>query len=67
MTVFLSFPPTGKPKISQNEFGDLLGGFSAAQKEDGPKKIKDIRKAQMVEEMDPDKLKVADLIQHSLY
>ena len=49
---------SGKPKLAANQFGDLLGGFSAAKKEDGPKTIKDLRKDQLAEEMDPDKLKV---------
>ena len=43
-------------------FDDLLGGheFSSSKKNEGPKTIGDMKKKQMAEVMDPDKLKVND-------
>ena len=49
----------GRPKVAQNAFDDLLGGFSAAKRDDGPKTIKDMRKDQLAKDVDPDTLKVS--------
>ena len=51
----------GRPKVDQHAFDDLLGGFSASKKDDGPKTIKDMRKDQLSKDVDPDTLKVCDL------
>lgn len=48
-----------RPKVSSSQFDDLLGDFSAAKKDDGPKTIKEMRKDQLAQDMDPDKLKVS--------
>ncbi|XP_076440781.1 cyclin-G-associated kinase-like [Babylonia areolata] len=58
-----SFGP--RPKVSANEFEDLLGqhSFNAAFKKDEPKTIADMRRKQLEEDMDPDKLKVMEWTQ----
>ena len=47
--------------MDQHAFDDLLGGFSASKKDDGPKTIKDMRKDQLSKDVDPDTLKVSGL------
>ncbi|KAL8622464.1 hypothetical protein ACOMHN_034129 [Nucella lapillus] len=58
-----SFGPP--PKVSVNQFEDLLGqaNFGAAGKRDEHKTIADMRRKQMEEDMDPDKLKVMEWTQ----
>lgn len=54
-------PFTGqKPKVSENDFEDLLSkqGFSAKSDKKGPKTIAEMRKQEMSKDMDPLKLKV---------
>lgn len=49
-----------KPKVSENDFEDLLSnqGFSAKSDKKGPKTIAEMRKQEMSKDMDPLKLKV---------
>ncbi|GFN87115.1 cyclin-g-associated kinase-like, partial [Plakobranchus ocellatus] len=50
---------TPKPKVTADTFNDLLGDHKFTKKEE-PKTLKDMKKVQMAEEMDPDKLKVME-------
>ena len=49
-----------RPKVPPNEFEDLLGqaNFTASSKKEEHKTIADMRRKQLEEDMDPDKLKV---------
>lgn len=49
-----------KPKVSANEFEDLLGqaNFTSTKSEREPKTIANMRRKQLEEEIDPDRLKV---------
>lgn len=49
-----------KPSVSNHAFEDLLGsqGFSSTAKANEQKTIASMRRQQLVEDMDPDKLKV---------
>ncbi|KAL8202914.1 UNVERIFIED_CONTAM: hypothetical protein K2H54_030608, partial [Gekko kuhli] len=53
-----------KPKVSENDFEDLLSnqGFSAKSDKKGPKTIAEMRKQEMSKDMDPLKLKILDWI-----
>ncbi|XP_062985185.1 cyclin-G-associated kinase isoform X2 [Elgaria multicarinata webbii] len=53
-----------KPKVSENDFEDLLSnqGFSAKLDRKGPKTIAEMRKQEMSKDMDPLKLKLLDWI-----
>ncbi|RUS92097.1 hypothetical protein EGW08_000121 [Elysia chlorotica] len=48
-----------KPKVTADTFNDLLGDHKFSKKEE-PKTLGDMKKKQMVEETDPDKLKVME-------
>ena len=49
-----------KPKVGADEFEDLLGGHQfTSHKDEGPKTIKEMRKQDDAETMDPLKLKVS--------
>ncbi len=48
-----------KPKVAEDTFEDLLGGHTFTKKDDGPKTIKEMRKQEDAETMDPVKLKVS--------
>ncbi|NWU59277.1 GAK kinase, partial [Dromas ardeola] len=58
-----SFGP--KPKVSENDFEDLLSnqGFSAKSDKKGPKTIAEMRKQEMSKDMDPLKLKILEWIE----
>jgi len=49
------------------DFEDLLSGqgFNAHKDKKGPKTIAEMRKEEMAKEMDPEKLKVSDILVHS--
>uniref|UniRef100_A0A2D4F1Q8 Cyclin-G-associated kinase n=1 Tax=Micrurus corallinus TaxID=54390 RepID=A0A2D4F1Q8_MICCO len=53
-----------KPKVSENDFEDLLSnqGFSAKFDRKGPKTIAEMRKQELCKDMDPLKLKLLDWI-----
>ncbi|XP_039215606.1 cyclin-G-associated kinase isoform X5 [Crotalus tigris] len=53
-----------KPKVSENDFEDLLSnqGFSAKSDRKGPKTIAEMRKQELSKDMDPLKLKLLDWI-----
>jgi cyclin G-associated kinase len=57
-------PDAGKPAAKNKEdfFGDLLGSqgysFTSSKNACGPKTINEMRKVEMVKEMDPNKAKV---------
>ncbi|XP_060093038.1 cyclin-G-associated kinase isoform X3 [Heteronotia binoei] len=53
-----------KPKVSENDFEDLLSkqGFSAKSDKKGPKTIAEMRKQELSKDMDPLKLKILDWI-----
>ncbi|XP_028569083.2 cyclin-G-associated kinase isoform X1 [Podarcis muralis] len=53
-----------KPKVSENDFEDLLSnqGFAAKTDRKGPKTIAEMRKQEMSKDMDPLKLKILDWI-----
>ncbi|XP_063150948.1 cyclin-G-associated kinase isoform X2 [Candoia aspera] len=53
-----------KPKVSENDFEDLLSnqGFSAKSDKKGPKTIAEMRKQELSKDMDPLKLKLLDWI-----
>ncbi|XP_062827613.1 cyclin-G-associated kinase isoform X3 [Anolis carolinensis] len=53
-----------KPKVSENDFEDLLSnqGFAAKSDRKGPKTIAEMRKQEMSRDMDPLKLKILDWI-----
>ncbi|XP_059173806.1 cyclin-G-associated kinase-like [Physella acuta] len=54
-----SFGP--KPKVSADTFNDLLGEHQfTSRKDNEPKTLGDMKRKQMVEEMDPDKLKILE-------
>ncbi|CAL1529543.1 unnamed protein product [Lymnaea stagnalis] len=53
-----SFGP--KPKVSADTFNDLLGEQFSSRKDNEPKTIGEMKKKLMVEEMDPDKVKILD-------
>lgn len=58
-----SDPAKGKTKGSADVFGDLLGsqGYEFSAKRDaGPRTINEMRKEELVREMDPDKLKIME-------
>lgn len=50
---------TPKPKVTADTFNDLLGDHKFTKKEE-PKTLGDMKKKQMAEEMDPNKLKVME-------
>ncbi|GFR85921.1 cyclin-G-associated kinase-like, partial [Elysia marginata] len=50
---------TPKPKVTADTFNDLLGDHKFTKKEE-PKTLGDMRKKQLAEEMDPNKLKVME-------
>ncbi|NXR60425.1 GAK kinase, partial [Rhadina sibilatrix] len=54
-----------KPKVSENDFEDLLSnqGFSAKSDKKGPKTIAEMRKREMSKDMDPLKLKILEWIE----
>ncbi|NWR59493.1 GAK kinase, partial [Bucorvus abyssinicus] len=54
-----------KPKVSENDFEDLLSnqGFSAKSDKKGPKTIAEMRKQEMCKDMDPLKLKILEWIE----
>ncbi|XP_030919054.1 cyclin-G-associated kinase [Geospiza fortis] len=54
-----------KPKVSENDFEDLLSnqGFSAKSDKKGPKTIAEMRKQEMSKAMDPLKLKILEWIE----
>ncbi|XP_075787421.1 cyclin-G-associated kinase isoform X4 [Pelodiscus sinensis] len=54
-----------KPKVSENDFEDLLSnqGFSAKSDKKGTKTIAEMRKQEMSKDMDPLKLKILDWIE----
>lgn len=54
-----------KPQVNVNAFEDLLGNhqFTSSKQNNAPKTIGDMKKQQMAEEMDPEKLKVLEWIQ----
>ncbi|KAJ7335293.1 hypothetical protein JRQ81_013234 [Phrynocephalus forsythii] len=54
-----------KPKVSENDFEDLLSnqGFAAKSDKKGPKTIAEMRKQEMSKDMDPLKLKILDWIE----
>ncbi|KAF1481338.1 Cyclin-G-associated kinase, partial [Pygoscelis antarcticus] len=54
-----------KPKVSENDFEDLLSnqGFSAKSDKKGPKTIAEMRKQEMSKDMDPFKLKILEWIE----
>uniref|UniRef100_A0A4X2LW51 Cyclin-G-associated kinase n=1 Tax=Vombatus ursinus TaxID=29139 RepID=A0A4X2LW51_VOMUR len=54
-----------KPKVSENDFEDLLPnqGFSSKSDKKGPKTIAEMRKQEMSKDMDPLKLKLLDWIE----
>uniref|UniRef100_A0A8C3BLH4 Cyclin-G-associated kinase n=1 Tax=Cairina moschata TaxID=8855 RepID=A0A8C3BLH4_CAIMO len=54
-----------KPKVSANDFEDLLSnqGFSAKSDKKGPKTIAEMRKQEMSKDMDPLKLKILEWIE----
>lgn len=64
VNVFITFFPFccigQKPKVSENDFEDLLSnqGFSSKSDRKGPKTIAEMRKQEMSKDMDPLKLKV---------
>ncbi|XP_058022412.1 cyclin-G-associated kinase isoform X4 [Ahaetulla prasina] len=53
-----------KPKVSENDFEDLLSnqGFSAKYDKKGPRTIAEMRKQELSKDMDPLKLKLLDWI-----
>ncbi|XP_041251836.1 cyclin-G-associated kinase isoform X3 [Onychostruthus taczanowskii] len=57
--------PGQKPKVSENDFEDLLSnqGFSAKSDKKGPKTIAEMRKQEMSKDMDPLKLKILEWIE----
>ncbi|TRZ13673.1 hypothetical protein HGM15179_013445 [Zosterops borbonicus] len=54
-----------KPKVSENDFEDLLSnqGFSAKSDKKGPKTIAEMRKQEMTKDMDPLKVKILEWIE----
>ncbi|KAG8454525.1 hypothetical protein GDO86_000952 [Hymenochirus boettgeri] len=54
-----------KPKVSENDFGDLLSnhGFSARADKRGPKTIAEMRRQELTKDIDPLKLKILDWIE----
>ncbi|NXJ70665.1 GAK kinase, partial [Rostratula benghalensis] len=54
-----------KPKVSENDFEDLLSnqGFSAKSDKKAPKTIAEMRKQEMSKDMDPLKLKILEWIE----
>ncbi|XP_053858878.1 cyclin-G-associated kinase isoform X4 [Vidua macroura] len=54
-----------KPKVSENDFEDLLSnqGFLAKSDKKGPKTIAEMRKQEMSKDMDPLKLKILEWIE----
>lgn len=56
-----------KPKVSA-DFEDLLSGqgFNAHKDKKGPKTIAEMRKEEMAKEMDPEKLKVSNVLVYAL-
>ncbi|KYO35052.1 hypothetical protein Y1Q_0000957 [Alligator mississippiensis] len=54
-----------KPKVSENDFEDLLSnqGFSSKSDRKGPKTIAEMRKQEMSKDMDPLKLKILEWIE----
>uniref|UniRef100_A0A7N4NJD0 Cyclin-G-associated kinase n=1 Tax=Sarcophilus harrisii TaxID=9305 RepID=A0A7N4NJD0_SARHA len=54
-----------KPKVSENDFEDLLPnqGFSSKSDKKGPKTIAEMRKQEMSKDMDPLRLKLLDWIE----
>uniref|UniRef100_A0A8C4UNE8 Cyclin G associated kinase n=1 Tax=Falco tinnunculus TaxID=100819 RepID=A0A8C4UNE8_FALTI len=54
-----------KPKVSENDFEDLLSnqGFSTKSDKKGPKTIAEMRKQEMSKDMDPLKLKILEWIE----
>ncbi|XP_066194881.1 cyclin-G-associated kinase isoform X5 [Sylvia atricapilla] len=62
---FGEFSECQKPKVSENDFEDLLSnqGFSAKSDKKGPKTIAEMRKQEMSKDMDPLKLKILEWIE----
>lgn len=59
-----------KPKVAGDMFGDLLGtqGFEfTAKKDSGPKTLSAMRKEELAKDMDPDKMKVINIINHCIH
>ncbi|NXI24599.1 GAK kinase, partial [Sterrhoptilus dennistouni] len=54
-----------KPKVSENDFEDLLSnqGFSAKSDKKGPKTIAEMRRQEMSKDMDPLKVKILEWIE----
>nr|XP_033772638.1 cyclin-G-associated kinase isoform X2 [Geotrypetes seraphini] len=54
-----------KPKVSENDFVDLLSnqGFSAKTDKKGPRTIAEMRKQEMSKDVDPHKIKILDWIE----
>ncbi|XP_030050328.1 cyclin-G-associated kinase [Microcaecilia unicolor] len=54
-----------KPKVSENDFVDLLSnqGFSSKMDKKGPRTIAEMRKQEMSKDVDPQKLKILDWIE----
>lgn len=52
--------PAQKPKVSENDFEDLLSnqGFSSKADRKGPRTIAEMRKQEQAKDMDPLKMKV---------
>ncbi|CAH1774732.1 unnamed protein product [Owenia fusiformis] len=51
------------PKVGEHAFEDLLGGNKLGSKKEGPKSLKDMKKEDLIKEMDPEKLKVKEWIE----
>ena len=49
--------------MEANAFEDLLGGHTFTKSDDGPKSLSSMKKKQIQEEMDPDKIKVDNCCQ----
>lgn len=60
LSLFLYHLTGQKPRVSENDFEDLLSnqGFSSKSEKKGPKTIAEMRKQEMTKDMDPLKLKV---------
>ncbi|XP_043916868.1 cyclin-G-associated kinase isoform X1 [Protopterus annectens] len=54
-----------KPKVSEDDFQDLLSqqGFSSRLDKKGPKTIAEMRKQDLIKDMDPQKLKILEWIE----
>ena len=52
---------SGKPKVSEDAFTDLLGNHTFTSKKDEPKTMKDMKKADLAKVYTPEELKVSAL------